>query len=281
MGTVPMDVPDHFPGSRRMPRDSPGKLSPVLRPNPNARRYRSMRSLPSSLPTRMEPTLDELAMMSVIDHCTGGWGSCSLNTWSATLMVGGTFRTSWGRTSPSSRAAEMVITLFTEPGSNTSVTARFFSAWRGGPPSLPAWRLARASTSPVRVCMTMAVPALALDDVMRAARARSVSYWRARSMVSTRSSPRTDGSNRRTPPGMSPPRGSRSTIIRPGRPASRSSYWLSRPERPLSSVPTRPRTGRARPPAGRNRSGSSIRVTPGRFRASTRSATPSSTRRAR
>ena len=65
----------------------------------------------------IDPTFDELATMSVIDHSSVGCGSCSENVWSATLMVLGTTMRVSGSTIFSSRAAAMVIILLTEPGS--------------------------------------------------------------------------------------------------------------------------------------------------------------------
>ena len=76
-----------------------------------------MRLLPRRWPIMIVPMFDELAITSVTVHCFTGCGSWSLKRWSATCMWSGTDSTVDGDTRPSSRAAEMVITLFTDPGS--------------------------------------------------------------------------------------------------------------------------------------------------------------------
>jgi len=73
--------------------------------------------LPTFSPIMIVPTLDELAMMSVTDHCCTGWDSCSLKVASATRMELPTVSLSSGRTTPSSSAADRVMSLLTEPGS--------------------------------------------------------------------------------------------------------------------------------------------------------------------
>ena len=76
-----------------------------------------MRSLPSFWATRMVPTFDELATMSVIVHAPVGWFSSSWIWAVPTVMWSGTPILSAGATMPSSRAPEMVMALFTDPGS--------------------------------------------------------------------------------------------------------------------------------------------------------------------
>src|ERR1700732_4666660 len=108
MGTVAMEVEYHLLGSSNRPADSPGKLSDVFLPNPNARMYESSLVLPSLPPIMMVPTLDELATMSVIDHCWVGWFTCSPNDVPATVIVLDTVSRSAVLTTPSCTAADTV-----------------------------------------------------------------------------------------------------------------------------------------------------------------------------
>ena len=62
--------------------------------------------------------------MSVIDQSVVGCEWESVNSWSPTWRWSGTAQTVSGVTSPSSRAADTVITLLTEPGSYTVVRPR-------------------------------------------------------------------------------------------------------------------------------------------------------------
>ena len=94
-------------------------------------------------------------------------------------------------TRPSSRAPARVITLLTEPGSNTAVSGQVVAA-SARPARRPSgtvdgwpWRGSRRCAGP----STIDVPPWAPIRSIWSARARSASYCSARSMVSTRSSP--------------------------------------------------------------------------------------------
>jgi hypothetical protein len=73
------------------------------------------------------PVLEEFTRMSLTDQLIGGCGSWSSNTALAMGSLSGTVKRVSGVTSPDSIAPAIVMTLFVEPGSYTSVTARFFS----------------------------------------------------------------------------------------------------------------------------------------------------------
>ncbi len=186
-----------------------------------------------------------------------------------------------GAATSSSSTADRVTTLLAEPGSNTDVKAALAAVGRGGSSSMAGPMLAMARISPETGSITTAIPPAALVADTCAANDRSTSYWRERSMVSTRSSPRVAGRRCWSPPAMVLPSEPRSTSSSPGSPASRPSYWSSRPDRPWLSTSTWPSTEPARSPAGRNRRGSSSRATPSISRADTASALSSSTWRAR
>ena len=144
IGMDPIDVPDQSSGSSIRPPDSFGKSSPVREPNPKRRRYSSIRSRPRPWASWIVPMFDDVARMSVGVHDATGCGSWSVKVWSETCRWSGTWRWSVGVTTPSSRAADNVMTLLTEPGSNTAVRARFSELGAAGPPSGGTTTLAMA-----------------------------------------------------------------------------------------------------------------------------------------
>ena len=101
-----------------------------LAPKPNLRRYSSTFAAPMRWAIWIVPMFDDMVRMPA----TVSWlGSCSasVNGGAAELEVRRGPGAPWsGATMPFSSAADTVITLFTEPGSNTVVSAALFDeAW--------------------------------------------------------------------------------------------------------------------------------------------------------
>ena len=148
-----------------------------------------MRCLPSFWAIMIVPMFDELVTMSVTDQLATGCGSWSEKRWSDTCRWSGTCSTVSGFTRPSSIAPAAVMTLFTEPGSNTAVSASFALDTTGWPVSGSTSTFAIASTSPVRGSWMIARAPRAPTAVTCRSRACSVANWSDRSIVSTTSSP--------------------------------------------------------------------------------------------
>ncbi len=239
-----------------------------------------MRSLPSIWAIMIVPMLDDRVTMSVTDQLATACGSWSEKRWSDTCSRSGTCSTVSGFTRPSSIAADAVITLLTEPGSNTAVSASFALDTTGWPVSGSMSTLAIASTSPVRGSWMIARAPRAPTAATCRSSACSVANCNERSIVSTTSSPGCAGSTLWRPTGIVRPCASRSRTSRPGAPASRASYSPSTPDTPLLSMSTRPTIERASSPEGETRPGSSMRNTPGRCNPATRCADESSIWRA-
>src|ERR1700712_4070162 len=101
--------------------------------------------------------LDDVARMSVGVQWAVGWGSWSVKSWVDTRRWSGTVRIWLGVVSPSCSAAAMVMTLFTDPGSNWAVKATLLLVGAAGLPGEVA-TLAMARISPVLGRVMIAVP---------------------------------------------------------------------------------------------------------------------------
>ena len=159
-------------------------------PKPKRRRYESIRSSPSSWASMIVPMFDDVAMMSVGVHWVVGCGSWSVNRWSDTWRLSGTVSTEVGETTPSSRAAARVMTLFTEPGSNTVVRARLLPLGDGRAAALGdrrgwPWRGSRRCAGTAMIT----VPPRAPIRSIWAGEGGLGGVLQRRSIVRTRSSP--------------------------------------------------------------------------------------------
>src|SRR3954469_4801470 len=257
-GMVPMLAAVQSPTEGRMPSTSPGNPTPVGWPSPNRARYWAMRRCPTRWASLIVPTLLDWAMMSaiVIDStgCTcESWNTHSGHSSGSSAITSGTSNRSSGRTSPSSIAADAVMTLFTEPGSYTDTMAGFWSRAVVKSAKCDGSKLgyvAMARMSPVWGSMTITVPPLALFSLTASASASWTRYWISRSMVVTTSRPGTGGWSWFSPCGIRCPPGSTSSTRWPGVPVSSSWYWSSSPDRPDPSTPTNPTTWGAMAPLG-------------------------------
>ena len=117
MGTLPIVEPDHSSGRRVIPRDSPGKSIPVLRPNPN-------RSIHSVSPARCNcsasvttPTLDDRDRICETVIVCVPRGTASWMTRSAIGSSYGSRNFVVGETMPDSSTPPTVTTLKVDPGS--------------------------------------------------------------------------------------------------------------------------------------------------------------------
>ena len=143
---------------------------------------------------------------------------------------------------PRSSAPAMAKVLKVEPGSQVSVTARFFSTSPGrGALGLKVGQVASARSSPVAGSSAMAMPERAWEPVTARESACSVASCSPWSMVSSTRAPSRvrpgSGASRRTVL----PAPSRSEGTRDGSPRSSSSNARSSPSSPLPSSPTKPR----------------------------------------
>ena len=174
-------------------------------------------------------------------------------------------------TIPSSRAAASVMTLLTEPGSNTVVRARLLPG-RAGRPALGGhlrgwpWRGSRRCAGSMTITVPPRAP-IALDLVGEGLLGR-VLHAAVDGEHEVVAGPGGDdvalaaaGSCGRS--------GSRSTTSSPGSPVSTPSYCSSSPAGPTLSTLTLPSTQRARSPAGWKRACSSRRWTPASASSST------------
>ena len=160
------------------------------------------------------------------------WDQASLIVRSATRMLPGTWRTSSGRATPASRAAAIVTSLLTEPGSNGDVTDGLLSCAPGAPgeAGLNDPELAIESTWPVCASRTTALPLRAPTRAVYSRRRCSTAYCRSVSRVRTMSRPACAGCSARVVPGMTASLPSAvSTTRKPSWPARVVSSALSSP----------------------------------------------------
>ena len=137
-----------------------------------------------------------------------------------------------------------------------------------------------ARMSPVLTSMITAVPPVAWEATISAARACSATYWTDSSRVSSSPVPGVAGVDW-LPLGRATPLGDVSTSVAPALPARVDWYWYSTPELPSPSHPTVPTTGWASSPTGTTRWESGTRLIPLMARLVMAAATESGTRRAR
>ena len=128
IGSVPIVEPDQRSSGGTIPRVSPGKSIPVLRPKPKRLIHSESFCGPSSCASVIVPTFDECEMIwsTVIRSVPRGCASRMIR--SETWIEYGSVKAVCGVTRPSDSAALTVTTLKVEPGSYVSVTARL--RWR-------------------------------------------------------------------------------------------------------------------------------------------------------
>ena len=124
MGRLPKVLTDQVDGAGNRPEVSAGNWIPVLTPWPNFLAIATKASWPTSWAIIRVPTFDDLARMPVAVMSIGPCAQASCTVMSPIGMDPSTLSTVVGVIRPFSRAAAKVTTLFTEPGSNASVTAR-------------------------------------------------------------------------------------------------------------------------------------------------------------
>ena len=203
IGIEPIDEPLHCLRGSSRPADSFGNRTAVLAPKPNLRRYWSTFAAPMRCASWMVPMFDDTVRIPA----TVSWlGSCSASPKVAppSWRCSGIGSTVAGFATPCSSAADTVIILFTEPGSNTVVTAALFDDACTLPVlgSSTMWAIDRIS--PVDGSLMITMPPFDPVFCTWAASSRSVSYCRSRSRDSTTSVPAFDGVSLRWPPAIGP-----------------------------------------------------------------------------
>ncbi len=140
------------------------------------------------------PMLLDSAMMSESIMVSTGCGCESWIVYWSTCIDAGTWNRWVSDTAPDSSAAAAVMILFTDPGSNASVTVRL--RHRSGSVSANRLgsndgKLAMARMSPVLGSITITVPAFAPLSRTALAKACCVWNWMSRSIVVRRLTPST------------------------------------------------------------------------------------------
>jgi len=124
MGRLPNVLADQVDCAGSTPEDSAGSWMPVLVPWPSFLASSSNASGPTCWAIIRVPTLDDLPRMPVAVMSTGPCAQASCTVMPPTSIDPSTFSTVSGLIRPFSNAAAKVTTLFTDPGSMESVTAR-------------------------------------------------------------------------------------------------------------------------------------------------------------